>query len=227
MIQVESKQQSQPAITPITPGPSARRSVVTVKVYTRHSPSCPRREQPDWARCHCMKWLYVYHNGKDRFVSAKTRSWEKAEQKAREMRDSFDPAKQLERQLEAKLNARNGLVEIALAVEEFLQEVDRLNREEATRAKYKLTLSRLLTWCAAQQPAIILLYQLDVATLRAWILSWGAPPPLATISISGCERSFASAWIRDGPARIRRRRSATSLLIRKLRSRSAGSSTMP
>jgi integrase/recombinase XerD len=176
MIQVVNERNSQNAITAGLLRPDTDRSVVTVKVYTRHKRSCPRREQPDWARCHCMKWLYVYRNGKDRFVSAKTRSWEKAEQKAREMRDCFDPAKQLQRQLEAKLNARNGLVEIAVAVQQFLQEVERLNREEATRSKYKLTLSRLLAWCAVQQPAVILLYQLDVSTLRSWILSWtGAP----------------------------------------------------
>ena len=176
MIQAENKNHSQDAIKAGAIGLRADSSVVTVKVYTRHKRSCPKREQQSWARCNCMKWLYVYRNGRDRFISAKTRSWEKAEQKAREMRDSFDPAKQLQRQLEAKLNARNGLVEIAVAVQQFLQEVERLNREEATYGKYQLTLSRLLTWCAAQQPAVILLYQLDVSTLRSWILSWrGAP----------------------------------------------------
>jgi integrase/recombinase XerD len=176
MIQLESEKDSRGAIEASAFSLEADNSVVTVNVYTRHKRSCPKRDQPDWARCNCMKWLYVYRNGKDRLISAKTRSWEKAEQKARELRDSFDPARQLQRQLEAKLNARNGQVEIAFAVHQFLQEVDRLNREEATRSKYKLTLSRLLTWCAAQQPTVILLYQLDVSTLRSWILSWtGAP----------------------------------------------------
>src|SRR5947209_5723465 len=157
-------------------GEFAQRTAETVKVYTRHKRTCPKRDRADWARCNCVKWLYVYRNGQCKLTSAKTRSWEKAEQKARELRDSFDPTKQLRRQLEAKLNARNGHVEIALAVDQFLKEVARLNREEATRFKYNLTLSRLLTWGAAQEPTVLLLSQLDVPTLRSWIHSWtGAP----------------------------------------------------
>src|SRR5208282_1274358 len=121
-------------------GTLVSRTVETVKVYTRHKRTCPKRER--------------------------------AEQKARELRDSFDATKQLQRQLEARINIRSGQVEIALAVEQFFKEVARLNREEATRAKYNLTLSRLLTWCATQEPAILLLSQLDVPTLRSWIHSW-------------------------------------------------------
>src|ERR1017187_10002175 len=36
---------------------------------------------------------------------------------------------------------------------------------------------RLLTWCATQEPAILLLSQLDVPTLRSWIHCWRGPPP--------------------------------------------------
>jgi len=59
----------------------------------------------------------------------------------------------------------------------FLNEVDRLNREESTRAKYRLTLEdRLLGWCATQKPPIVSLAELDVETVRRWIHSWhGAP----------------------------------------------------
>jgi hypothetical protein len=121
-----------------------------------------------------MKWLYIYRDAKYKLVSAKTGSWEKAEQKARELRDSFDPVRQLLRQFEAKAQKRQ--VEIAAAVENFLQEVARLNRAEATRAKYTLTLNRLSEWRTAQDPPIMLLSQLDIATLRRWIQTWhGAP----------------------------------------------------
>jgi len=114
-----------------------------------------------------MKWLYIYRDGKYKLVSAKTRSWEKARQKASELRDSFDPVKQLQRQLEAKAQKRQ--VELAAAVENFLQETARLNLAEATRAKYTPTLNRLSEWCAAQHEPITFLAQLDVATLRRWI----------------------------------------------------------
>src|SRR5438046_5072665 len=145
----------------------SERTLITVKVYTRHNRNCPKRNRSDWARCNCMKWLYIYRDGKYKLVSGKTRSWEKAEQKARELRDSFDPVKQLQRQLEAKAQKRQ--VELAAAVENFLQETARLNRAEATRAKYTLTLNRLSEWCAAQHEPIRFLAQLDVATLRRWI----------------------------------------------------------
>jgi len=67
-------------------------------------------------------------------------------------------------------------VEIAAAVENFLQEITRLNRAEDTRGKYILTLNRLSEWCAAQDEPITLLSQLDVATLRRWIQAWGGAP---------------------------------------------------
>jgi site-specific recombinase XerD len=157
-------------------GPVAGSTLITVKVYTRHNRNCPKRNRSDWARCNCAKWLYIYHEGKYKLVSAKTRSWERAEQKAREIRDSFDPIRQLQRQLEAKAQGHRSQLEIAVAVEHFLEEIGRLNRAEATRAKYKLTLNRLVSWCAGQDLPITFLSQLDVATLRRWISSWhGAP----------------------------------------------------
>lgn len=92
----------------------------TVKVYTRHKRTCPKRERPDWARCNCMKWLYVYRHGKATLTSAKTRSWERAEQKARELRESFDPTKQLQKQLVARLDGTTTTV--AEAVDQFNKE---------------------------------------------------------------------------------------------------------
>jgi hypothetical protein len=135
----------------------------------------------------------------------KTRSWERAEQKAREIRDSFDPIKQLQRQLEAKTDGRNLQVEVAVAVEQFIHEVARLNRAEATRAKYKLTLSRLLQWCADQEIPISLLSQLDVASLRRWIHSWtGAPTTLHNQHqrvIAFFNFCIEQGWLKENPAR--------------------------
>jgi site-specific recombinase XerD len=86
----------------------------------------------------------------------------------------LNPVRQLQRQLEAKAQKRQ--VEIAAAVENFLQEIARLNRAEATRAKYELTLNRLSDRCAAQDAPITLLSQLDIATLRRWIQTWDGAP---------------------------------------------------
>jgi hypothetical protein len=153
-----------------------------------------------------VKWLYVYREGKYKLISAKTRSWEKAEQKARELRDSFDPTRQLQRRHEAKINARYGQVEIAHAIDQFVKEVARLNRERATRAKYSLTLARLSTWCAAQEPAVLLLSQLDVSTLRCWMQSWTGAP---TTRHNQHQRIIAffnfcieQGWIKENPAKL-------------------------
>ncbi|PYV65021.1 MAG: hypothetical protein DMG97_33300 [Acidobacteria bacterium] len=78
-------------------------STRNVTVYTRHKPSCPKNGEPYWKRCHCMKYLYLYKDGESRQVSAKTRSWEKAEERAQEIRDSWNPLRQLERALQAKV----------------------------------------------------------------------------------------------------------------------------
>ena len=180
-------------------------SLVTVKVYTRHTRGCPKGDRPDWARCNCVKWLYIYRNGKDKLISAKTRSWERAEQKAREVRDSFDPIKQLQSQLEAKGQAATTQIEVAVAVEHFLAEVARLNRAEATQAKYSLTLGRLLKWCAAQTPPLSFMSDLEVATLRRWIHSWvGAPTTLHNQHqrvIAFFNFCIEQGWIKENPGR--------------------------
>lgn len=86
--------------------PSARFSLEdssTVAVYTRHKPQCPNNGNPYWRKCRCIKYLYIYGNGHSRQISAKTRSWENAEQQAHALRDSLNPRKRLEKEFEAKV----------------------------------------------------------------------------------------------------------------------------
>lgn len=96
-------------------------------------------------------------------------------------------------------------MEIAVAAEEFLKEVSRLNRAEATGKKYKLTLDRLSTWCRTQPAAVFSLSQLDVPTLRRWIHSW---PEAPTTRHNQHQRIIAffnfcieQGWIKENPAR--------------------------
>jgi integrase len=152
-----------------------------------------------------MKWLYIYRDGKDQAISAKTRSWEKAEEKAGEIRDSFDPVKQLQRQLEAKINTGNGQVEIGFAIDQFHEEVARLNRGDETRKKYKQTFDRLLHWCAHQKPALLFLRELDVPTVRSWISSWKGAPTTRHNQHQRLRTFFRfcndQGWIPDNPAK--------------------------
>jgi len=79
-----------------------------VAVYTRHKPECPNKGNPYWRKCRGTKYLYVYANGASWQISAKTRSWKKAEERAQEIRESFDPAKQFQQDFEAKTATHSG-----------------------------------------------------------------------------------------------------------------------
>jgi len=69
-----------------------------------------------------MKYLYLYKDGESRQVSAKTRSWEKADERAQEIRDSWNPVRQLERELQTEVRQSESK-QIALmdAVSTFLK----------------------------------------------------------------------------------------------------------
>jgi hypothetical protein len=96
----------------------------TVSVYTRHSSDCSKAGEPQWRRCKCAKYLYLLKDGKRRTVSAKTRSWEKAEAKAEEIRDAWDPVKQKMRELEEQQKAQtSNEIAIELAVDRWLKSI--------------------------------------------------------------------------------------------------------
>jgi integrase len=96
-------------------------------------------------------------------------------------------------------------LEISVAVEQFLKEITRLNRAEATHAKYSLTLNRLLSWCATQDVPVTLLSELDVATLRGWIHSWHGAPTTRHNQHQRVITFFffcvEQGWIRENPAK--------------------------
>jgi len=103
---------------------SLRPKTQTVSVYTRYSADCPKKGEPQWKRCKCAKYLYLLRNGKSNTNSAKTRSWEKAEQQAQEIRESWDPLKQKLRELDELKQAQElGEVTITYALERWLASV--------------------------------------------------------------------------------------------------------
>ena len=54
-----------------------------ITVYKRHSNDCEHKADRAYRRCNCRMMLEWSFDGKRTRQSAKTRSWEKAEQKAR------------------------------------------------------------------------------------------------------------------------------------------------
>jgi integrase/recombinase XerD len=84
-------------------------------VYVRHAEKCPKREAgSSYKRCRCPKWLYgdVPGVGPRSRVSARTRSWERAEREARKL----EAAASL-----SEVRHEDTRVTIATAVEEYLQ----------------------------------------------------------------------------------------------------------
>jgi integrase len=96
----------------------ATASTTTIKVITRHSKDCkkqhPRFTQDDNS-CNCRKALYIYENGKDKTISAKTRSQEKAEALARQEWDLRDPVKRALREIEEREAAKEAAAAAAAA----------------------------------------------------------------------------------------------------------------
>ncbi len=92
----------------------------TVKVQVRHSPNCKDKNRGiEWKGCNCRKIIRVYEGGgagANKRISAKTRSWERAEKFAQEIRDSFDPEKQELKRLRAAKERQQICIEEAVAL---------------------------------------------------------------------------------------------------------------
>ncbi len=86
----------------------------TVKVKVRHSVDCKHRnEGSDFRGCNCPKALSIYEGariGSNKLISAKTRSWAKAEDLAQEYRDRFNPDKQEPKRLRAVKEAEQATI---------------------------------------------------------------------------------------------------------------------
>jgi len=60
-----------------------------LSVYTRHHPSCKNAGDKTWRRCNCPKWVWGSQNGQFIRQSAKTHSWEAAEELRRQLTEAL------------------------------------------------------------------------------------------------------------------------------------------
>jgi hypothetical protein len=60
-----------------------------VHIFTRHRKNCPKRDDSQWKRCACPKFLHWSENGEFKRVSAKTSQWEAACRVARRVESSI------------------------------------------------------------------------------------------------------------------------------------------
>jgi integrase/recombinase XerD len=175
---------------------------LTVEVYTRHSPRCPHFKKKSYRRCKCPKWLYINCDGQDSRISARTRSWKKAEELRREKEDALDPLKaELKRLRKAQQSER---AMTADAIELFLADAQTRNLKPRTLRKYRLTCSkRLLLWC--EKNGLQYLDELTTSQLTKWRTTWQLSPLSKQIEqgrvVTFFEFCVQQGWLNTNPAR--------------------------
>ena len=129
----------------------AQRTSTTVTVFVRHAPTCSHKNDRYYRGkgCNCRKALYIYEGGRDRTVSAKTRSWEAAEKLAKTERDRRDPANLLlkkiaddEAQRVALLRSKD--ITVQDATDRWLRSQRWKNKE--TETIYRCAARRIADW---------------------------------------------------------------------------------
>lgn len=141
-------------------------TTTTVTVFTRHSPDCSQKGNPQWKRCNCRKSLYIYEAGKVSYLSAKTRSWEQAERVARAERDKRDPAKIELAKIEAKRETKDCGISDALD-----QWIAGMKGQGVATASAYMTIKRgILRWAEAK--AIEQLGDVTPDALDLWVSGW-------------------------------------------------------
>jgi len=109
--------------------------IPSIEIFVRHAAGCRYRDDEGWKRCDCRKHLRWTFDGKQYRRSAKTRSWAQAEEKKRELEESF------------KAGGRPELIEetrktIANAIELFLMEQRTAGLNSSVVKKYERELER-------------------------------------------------------------------------------------
>jgi integrase len=197
----------------------------TVKVIVRHSSTCKDKGKgTEWRKCRCSKTLLVYESdkGKNRRVSAQTRSWERAEQAAQELRDSWDPRLQRLKKLEADKESKQVRIEEAVAL--YISDMAARLGDNGTVAmarslfghvdaetKEVTSNGHLFNWLDKMPAATRPVYITDLTSefLTRWRASWKFADYTAA-QRWGMVRSFfnfceTQGWIQDSPSRKLRR----------------------
>lgn len=157
---------------PSAPAPAS------VHVFTRHrqrldqktgKPLCSHYQDRNYRTCRCPKWVYVRHHGRNKEVSAKTRSWAEAERYARRLAETYDPLQQA-LQL-ARQDQQPKVKDLAEAMNEFLAVWSDDEKAEGTVAKLRTTLlKKFLPWTQRQTPPVVYLHQIEPEHIDQWKL---------------------------------------------------------
>ncbi len=165
--------------------------MAVVMVVVRHSKKCPKSKEKNagqYRRCKCLLWLQWGKNGKK---SAKTRSWEIATKKARQLEEELEL---LSQGIEPPKKADHITIEDAAS----LYLADMVQREIKDPSKARRMLSRLQDYANARQ--VILLKDVSARLMTEWRSKWtfkikaGSP----RCSLVDC-KDFLPVGVRDRP----------------------------
>lgn len=131
-------------------------------LYRRHNPTCPKVADRYWKRCTCPMWAEGTVDGIYIRRSLKTKSWEKALTKAREIEASEDPTPP---------PPKEEPITVQEAVKEYLADARARELRDSTLYKLKLIFeTQLLDWC--KKAKYIYLRDLDLRALQTFRASW-------------------------------------------------------
>jgi integrase/recombinase XerD len=189
-------------------GISPQRAHAMLSVYTRHYPPCPQKN-PAYRRCKCPKWIQGTSD-KEGFIrrSAKTRSWEKAQNLVKKLEDpEATPAvvplevaqsKPIQPEPDPKR------AKIVNAVETFLDDAKSRGLKVSTLQKLtNLCRRQLLGW--AESESLVYLDELATANLTVFRSTWSDGPLSRKKKherlIGFFEFCIGCDWIQKNPAK--------------------------
>lgn len=173
-------------------------------IYSRHTPECSHKHDSKYRRCRCPKWIDGYLSGKRIRQSAKTRSWEKAEGKARLLEQASDP----DEQVQPLVTTISEAVAIFLA-----DERGRNLSKETTKQSKTLFQQQLLPW--AKHRGLSRVRDLTSAELVNFRSTWKNNGLTANRKLSRLAGFFGfciqNGWIDENPAKKVKRSASTSV----------------
>ena len=161
-----------------------------LSVYTRHHPDCKYAGDKQWRRCNCPKWIWGAHNGRFVRQSAKTHSWEQAEENRQKLQEGLGrsnephpplsptvahspkpaPVPELLAPLAPQTQPRPRTT-VEAAVEAYLTDARSRELESSTLSKLETIFRKqLLGWTKVQ--GIDYLDQIDLDALLCFRASW-------------------------------------------------------
>lgn len=210
----------------LTHGTNSEIATFTVTLFTRHTPECPQKDNPQWKQCKCRKSLYIYENGKVSYKSAKTRSWKQAETIAQAECDLRDPVKIKLASIEAEEAAKKAKEAAKKAARDYNLE-DALSQWIAGQKRpgketlkgYETFRRKMLNWAASK--SIVNLGDVTPDALDAWVASWQDARATQAMRVSRLKSFLTWAFhlkkIEDNPA----------VMLRPIRSEVDAEETQP